>query len=711
MAAGVAVFLAVRPVGINALQVGGTAVSVDNDDIGGVVTSARGPEAGVWVIAETTDLPTKFNKTVVTDDQGRYLVPDLPRANYNVWVRGYGLVDSQKVRTEPGKVLNLTATAAPNPKAAAEYYPAAYWFSLIQVPGKNEFPGTGPTGNGIAPSIKSQAEWIAGIKTDGCVGCHQLGNKATRELSPDLGRFPNSKAAWERRIGSGQAGEAMLGRVTALGKDRALAMLADWTDRIAAGELPPAPARPQGVERNVVVTQWDWAGAKEYFHDEVSTDKRNPTVNPRGPLYGVHELSSDNLSILDPIRHVASEVRIPTEAPIAAPRDMEQPSIYWANELIWDSRANAHNPMMDHKGRVWLTSRVRGNETPAFCRQGSDHPSAKLFPVNASGRQIARYDPQTKSFKLINTCFGTHHLFFAEDANHTLWTSGGGQVAGWLNTKMYDETGDEQKSQGWAPFILDTNANGRQDAWTEPNQPTDPAKDTRHPGGFYGVMPSPADGSIWGSDTGFPGGLIRLVPGSNPPNTTLAEVYEVPWNNPKAPVQGFSPRGMDVDRNGVVWAPLASGHFASFDRRKCTGPLNGPNATGQHCPEGWTLYPMPGPPLKGVSDLGSTESSYYSWVDQFDTLGLGRNTPIATGNQNGGLLALVNGSWVTLRVPYPLGYFTKGLDGRIDDPNTGWKGKGLWTTYGTRTPFHAEGGKGTLSKVVHFQLRPNPLAR
>ena len=68
-------------------------VAIDNDDIGGVVRSSRGPEAGVWVIAETTDLPTRFARMVVTDDQGRYVIPDLPKATYDVWVRGYGLVD------------------------------------------------------------------------------------------------------------------------------------------------------------------------------------------------------------------------------------------------------------------------------------------------------------------------------------------------------------------------------------------------------------------------------------------------------------------------------------------------------------------------------------------------------------------------------------------------------------------------------------------
>src|SRR5690349_13549124 len=128
------------------------------NDIAGTVTGAKGPEAGVWVIAETRDLPTKFVRIVVTDDQGRYLIPDLPNATYDVWVRGYGLVDSPKIRSTQGKTLELKATPAPNAHAAAQYFPAGYWFSLLKVPDKNQFPGTGPSGNGISPNVKSQAE-------------------------------------------------------------------------------------------------------------------------------------------------------------------------------------------------------------------------------------------------------------------------------------------------------------------------------------------------------------------------------------------------------------------------------------------------------------------------------------------------------------------------------------------------------------------------
>src|SRR5947207_5593255 len=205
LAVGVAVMLAAAPATMTADPQGGDAVRVDPDDVGGVVSGANGPEAGVWVIAETKDLPTKFVKIVVTDDRGRYLLPDLPKANYNVWVRGYGLVDSQKVQAAPGKNLNLTAKVAPNARAAAEYYPAGYWFSLIRIPEKSEFPGNAPGGNGISPSIKSQADWIQRLKSGGCTACHQLGTKGTREMSKELGTFHTSAEAWERRIQSGQA--------------------------------------------------------------------------------------------------------------------------------------------------------------------------------------------------------------------------------------------------------------------------------------------------------------------------------------------------------------------------------------------------------------------------------------------------------------------------------------------------------------------------
>jgi hypothetical protein len=705
----IGVCLATLTIGTSARQPSAARVTVDNDDLGGEVRGPNGPEAGVWVIAETTDLPTRFVRLVVTDDHGRYLVPDLPKAKYRVWVRGYGLVDSPTVDGTPGSLLNLDAVPAPNPHAAAQYYPAGYWFSLLTVPKESEFPGT--AASGISPEISSQAEWLRQVKSGGCLACHQLGGKATREIPSALGKFDSSNAAWARRIQSGQAGPAMIGGLNQLGP-RALALFADWTDRIAAGEVPPAPPRPKGVERNVVITEWDWADPKVYLHDEVSTDRRNPGVNPNGLIYGAAELSADYLPVLDPVHHTTSRVELTVRDP-NTPRtspQMPQPSPYWGNQVVWTSRNNVHNPMFDEQGRVWITSAVRPPDNPDFCKAGSTHPSAQLFPITRAGRHLAVFDPKTKKLTHISTCFSTHHLMFAEDANRTLWTSGGGEVVGWLNTKMFDETGDEVRSQGWTALVLDTNGNGRRDAYVEPDQPLDPAKDQRFGGAFYAVSPA-QDGSVWGSVLGFPGGILRLTPGANPPETALAEVYEPPITHANPAMRGFSPRGMDIDRNGVVWAALASGHLASFDRRKCKGPLNGLKATGQQCPEGWTLYPEPLPQLKGVTSSGSAESSYYTWVDQFDTLGLGANVPINTGNESEGLLVLKDGAWIVLRVPYPLGFYTKWLDGRIDDPNGGWKGRGLWSTVSTRAPFHMETGTGTTSKVVKFQLRPNPLAK
>ena len=158
------------------------AVRIGDTDLGGVVTGDHGPEAGVWVIAETTDLPTRFAKIVVTDDQGRYVMPDLPKANYSVWVRGYGLVDSPKVQATPGKVLDLTALPAPGAMAAAQYYPAIYWYSMLKIPGESAFSGS-QRGKNMPANLTAQAQWVNIVKSTGCLSCHALGTIGTRTIS------------------------------------------------------------------------------------------------------------------------------------------------------------------------------------------------------------------------------------------------------------------------------------------------------------------------------------------------------------------------------------------------------------------------------------------------------------------------------------------------------------------------------------------------
>ena len=662
---------------------GDETVQLDDDDVGGVVTGDQGPEAGVWVIAETRDLPTKYIKTVVTDDHGRYLLPDLPDAGYDIWVRGYGLVDSPKVRARPGQYLDLTAVVAPDPAAAAEYYPANYWYALLEPPPKSDFPGTGPNGNGIPEALLTQGAWLGNIKmTNACTQCHQMGTKATREIPPAIDReFDDSYDAWEYRTKVGASGPYMASRLAPLGRRRALEVFADWSERIAAGELPPdMPPRPHGVERNLVVTQWEFGTDRTFVHDVVSTNRQDPTINTYGPIVGVAELSGNFIELLDPVDHVDRRIEIPPHDPSLPAiwgQNILEPSPYWGEEKIWAPTLAPHNPMFDSAGRVWITAR-------GGCRV---------------------FDPRTDEVTHVPGCQAGHHLQI--DDNDVLWADSGGGTT-YFDIPQWDETGDDEASGGLISFVLDTNGNGDRDeppvAWGEP---PDPARDTALQPGGYDVIPNPVDGSVWISRHTIPGQLVRVDP-----ETRLSEVYEPPYMNEHSPVDAYLPHGIDVDRQtGVIWTGLNSGHFAEFDRAKCTAPLNGPEATGQHCPEGWTLHEVPGPQFKGVTDSGGADSHYLNWVDWHNTSGLGDNTPILTGTGSDSLVALDDGEWVTMRVPYPMGFNPRGLDGRIDDPDAGWKGRGLWSTHAEQSTWHQEGGKGERPKIVQFQIRPDPLAK
>jgi len=216
--------------------------------------------------------------------------------------------------------------------------------------------------------------------------------------------------------------------------------------------------------------------------------------------------------------------------------------------------------------------------------------------------------------------------------------------------------------------------------------------------------------AIWvGSYLFGEGGPLQGSQASIPVSNTIVDGAKL-WGNPKVNSGGGLWYPPAVDSKGRVWVSLGSGHLGEFDRRKCKGPLTGATAAdGNACSEGWSFHQYPGPGFAGIGK-NSAEASYYTWVDQHDTLGLGKDVPISTGNENDALLALANGKWVVLRVPYPMSFYAKGLDGRIDDPNGGWKARGVWTTSGDRTPWLHEGGKGSRPMVLHFQVRPNPLA-
>jgi hypothetical protein len=668
------------------------------DFLAGEVHSAAGQaEAGVWVIAETDALPTPYRKIVVTDDAGRFVLPQLPAAAYRVWVRGYGLVDSTPVSGTPGTPLNLTVRTAANAGEAAAIYPANYWLSLFEPPTDAALAGADAAGDNTSKQddpFKSRAGWIGQLKLN-CILCHQVGSAVTRK--PDAESFDHGflKAA------------AMNYFADAMGRERLLGALDAWGKRINAGEVPVTPPRPTGIERNIVITQWAWGDEYTYAHDEIATDKRNPTINAGGPVYGV-DLANDYLLIVDPKTHTADRIKIPTRDGFktpwcdqtyqvkggeATPFGFGTLGCPWpggesAHLGRYDNPANPHNPMMDAQGRVWLTTQIRrqwASDAPAFCRNDP------VIANNRHHRQLGYYDPAHRAFELIDTCYGTHHLQF--DAQGVVWTSGDDYVVGWFDPAKFDpkKADSLEAASGHSEVRLDTNGDGKAD---------------RSLVGFhYGVIPNPRDNSVWSaippgisSPAGAPGWILRYDP-----KTDRHEAF-----SPVAP--GMGPRGIDVDSTGVIWTALAgSSHLARFDRSKCQTTWG----DGAQCPEGWTLWRTPGPAFNGLSanaPEGTTDMHYYLWVDQFDTLGLGRDVVIVNGTNSDSLLAFdpKTEKFVTIRVPYPLNTYTRGLDGRIDDPNTGWKGRGLWFTNGLDPVIHSEIPR---SYAAQIQLRPDPLAR
>jgi hypothetical protein len=701
------------------------APKVGSHSIGGTVMGDGGPEAGVWVIAETSELGNPFTKIVVTDDQGRFVLPDMPQAKFKVWARGYGLSDSQPVDASPGTSVSLKASKAPSAAAAAQIYPANYWFSLIHIPAASEFPGTGPHGNGIAPAMRTQEEWITHMK-ENCQFCHQLGTLATRQVA-DIG---NPVEAWSQRTQKDRSpddvffegstthlkrnyGQRMTNLMTLFGRDRGLAMYADWTTRIGHGELPSAaPARPAGVERNVVITMRNIADG-HFLHDSISTDKRNPTVNAGGPLYATAQFAGEIVA-LDFDGGKQHEFKL-----------SDYKGAYAEN-------ANDHTDTMDSKGRIWMTLAAPQGDNPGYCVD-PQNKFAQYFPRDSKvGRVVTVLDPKTGKNEVIPVCFGTHHLNF--DSHDRVYFSGDTEVVGWVDTQVWDKTKDPAKSVGWCPMVLDTNGDGKitpdrthwnsrmegigggegadlraGDTGTAGVAGLDPQQDTRIAGFNYGMAVSPKDQSYWAAKYSpiFPSGIVRIETGTNPPTTCKTEYYEAPKVNGK--YSAYNARGVDVDANGIAWVAFGTGAIGRFDRSKCKVG-NGPTATGQQCPEGWEIIDTPSPKLAGTQ-VGS-DWFYLVFVDHHTAFGLGAEVPIFPNSVGDEMLAYLakEKKFVHLRVPYPLGFYARGVDGRIDDEKAGWKGRGLWASNNVIPLWHQENGEGSTETAVHFQLRPSPLA-
>lgn len=654
---------AVGALALSASGAPGPAPAPTPDYITGTVTSANAtPEAGVWVIAESK-LGTGFRKIVVTDGKGRFTLPQLPSSGYRIWVRGYGLLDSKKVAARPGATVSLHVKKAASKVQAAKIYPANYWLSLFNPP-------------------DTSTDWANTFK-GGCMLCHQIGSKATRSLV--------TREAYD--VGTKKAG-VMYSTSLGLGRDKLLDALADWSGRIAKGETPPSPPRPKGVERNLVITQWNWGNKFTYAHDEVATDRNNPRLNANGPVWGV-DIGNDFLLRTDPVTNTSTKIKIPTLNGFNTPwgdqttasgdpagfRSLGSPAPGGVTAFpnAYQNPANPHNPMMDSKGRVWITTQIRrefASDTPAFCSRASG------IVGFSHHRQLGYYDPKTKKWQLIDTCFGTHHLQF--DKKGVLWVSGDSFVLGSFDPAKYDPTKPEtaQTAQSWAEMKIDTNGDG--------------VADTPSYGFNYGVIPNDKDGSVWTGQlngTGQ-GAILRFDPA-----TQKFEKYV-----PK-PGAGY-PRGVDTDSDGLVWVGLGSGHLASFDRSKCAKTFG----DGTQCPEGWTYYKSPGPYFRTPGGAVNADFHYYVWVDKYNTLGMGKDTPILNGTDSDSLLAFnrTTKKFTVIRIPYPLNSYQRGMDGRIDNPKTGWKGRGLWYDLGLDPIIHSERQQGYVARV---QMRPTPLAK
>jgi streptogramin lyase len=637
------------------------AVSVDPRSIGGTVLNneGRAREAGVWVIAETSSLPTPFRRIVVTDEQGRFLVPDLPQGAYEVWVRGYGLRDSARVKAALGDQLTLVASAASTPREAAQIYPSSYWLSLYQPPPRHELPST----------FENDAHWTTDMKL-GCMRCHQFGARIFHTRT----RADAWEDAWHGNATEARTADA-LGRA-AFGKT-----LADWTSRIGAGEVPEVPPRPVGMERNIVVTEWQWGRADSYIHDEISTDKRQPALYPYGNIWGV-DFGQDLLWALDPKTHRVSSHRVPTTNVLARPPAPPR-------GVVYSNPANPHVPTMDATGKVWIavqTRRERREDSPAWVpdvminvQAAADKRSdmASAWNEGTHHRQLAYFDTTREEFVLVDTAYGTNHLQF--DDRGRLWTSGDSVGLGMFDASAFDpQRPRETAARAQKVFVS-----------------IDPATGKSVAGGGYGITVSPLDGTVWRTNTYIgQSGATDTSPltGQNKivkfdPTTTTFTDYPLP-------PPGRSPIGIDATTDGVIWFGTASGHLGRFD----------PNTAR------FRYWASPGPKLRGSGPTaGSADFHYSIFVDRFNTLGLGRDHVILTGANSDALIVFdpATERFTVIRVPYPLGMYHRGLDGRIDDPTAGWKGRGLWLNYGNDPVSFVETHVGY---VCHIQLRPNPLA-
>ncbi len=482
------------------------------------------------------------------------------------------------------------------------------------------------------------ADWLNLMKNNGCVGCHQLGQAATRTIPKAFGDFKTGEDAWIRRTQSGQAGELMVNILAGQLGGAPYKYFGDWTDRIAKGELPfakPNAARPAS---SATSSSPPGTGPTRSTISTISSssDKRNPTVNGYGPVFGQPEYSTDRIPILEPgdqqRRNLQGAGARREHADVARTRPRRHAQAAAALRLLGRRADLGHQdqqPQLHDRREGPDVARRRGarrRRTPPSARRAPIIPRPRLFPLAESHRQLAMLDPKTMKYTFVDTCFTTHHLNFAKDANDTLWASSGGGTGavGWFNTKLFDETGDAVKAQGWTPLILDTNGNGKRDDYVEPNQPVDPDQgQADRPGVLRG--------------DGEPGRRLGVGDAAREPRLDRAD-----RSGPRSGQRPRSPKSTTSRCRASARAAAISTARAwcgCRSRAAISAASTGASARARSTarPRPATTAPRAGRSTSirvrasRASARTARKSSYYSWVDQHNTFGLGEDVPVSTG--------------------------------------------------------------------------------
>jgi streptogramin lyase len=432
------------------------------------------------------------------------------------------------------------------------------------------------------------------------------------------------------------------------------------------------------------VSQWDWGFPESFVHDLISTDKRNPSLYGYGKVYGVDRTGGGRLLILDPMKNTTSWLQVEPKDKshgYSLTKDYyhgaEEEQAYVGEDREW--MASPHNSMMDENGRMWMTTQIRAGGKdfyPTWAKNtivtDTKDPASvdlayKILAARGNNMQLGYFDTKTSKFVSVDTGYNTHHLQL--DWQGRIWTDGGGSAAGMLDTKKLDFN----------------NIEGTQVAAQKTYMRVDTESGKMIPGTGYGEAVSPIDGTVWYSSpsAGGVGNKLYMID----PKTDKITDYQLP-----AP--GRFAHGIDFSSDGNVWVSLGSGQLGRFNRKTSE----------------WKFWDNPGVKFKGTgAETGTTDFPYYLWVDQFDVSGLGKDTVFVTGSASDAMFVFdpKKETFSVFHIPYPMPYYARGLDGRVDDAKAGWKGRGLWMTYSSYLPRFTETRSGT---VNHMQIRPNPLA-